>query len=182
MTAKAMPILSSIPIESLPLMRSLGHASHMTRYKPLLLLVVFILLGSAAFQVSLGAFDGHLFMNHLMAGFFIGFSFFKLLDLTAFAQSFAGYDPIARILPSYGSIYPFVELSLGLLFLSGVGLPAAKVLTILVLSPTTYGVYQKLRNKGQIECACLGTGFNLPLSNLTIAENLAMIAMAGMSF
>ena len=37
----------------------------------------------------------------------------------------------------------------------------------------------KLRRKEEmINCACLGTSFSVPLSNLTIIENLSMCFMA----
>lgn len=147
-------------------------------YKPLITVFVFILLVSSAYQVSTGKFDTHLFMNHIMAGFFIGLSFFKFLDLKAFAESFSSYDPLAQRWMNYGFIYPFVELLLGLLFVADKALIFANTATVIVLSITTYGVYKRLQSKSKFQCACLGTTFNLPLSNITIAENVAMILMA----
>ena len=117
-------------------------------------------------------------MNHLMAGFFIGLSFFKFLDLKSFATAFANYDPIAKKWKPYGAIYPFVELTLGFLFIADKFLNFANVMTIVVLTATTIGVYNKIKSKSNFQCACLGAGFNLPLSNVTIFENLAMVAMA----
>lgn len=147
-------------------------------YRPLIAIFVFILLVSSAYQVSTGKFDTHLFMNHIMAGFFIGLSFFKFLDLKAFAESFSSYDPIAQRWLNYGYIYPFIELLLGLLFISGNFLLFANASTAIILTVTTYGVYKRLQSKSKFQCACLGTTFNLPLSNITIAENVAMILMA----
>lgn len=152
--------------------------SFLKTYKPLITVFSFILLVSLAFQFGLGTFDRHLFMNHLMGGFFIGFSFFKFLDLKAFAESFSSYDPIAQRWAPYGSVYPFIELILGLFFIASQNLLAANAVTILILSMTTYGVYMRLQSKNKIQCACLGTTFSLPLSNITIAENVAMITMA----
>lgn len=147
-------------------------------YKPLLTVFAFIFLVSGAFQLSLNELSMHLFMNHIMAGFFIGLSFFKFLDLKAFAESFSNYDPIAKRFLNYGYVYPFIELGLGLLFISGLWLYQAQIATALLLTVTTFGVFKKLRTKSNFECACLGTSFSLPLSNLTIAENVVMIAMA----
>ncbi len=147
-------------------------------YKPLLIVFAFIFLSSIAYQLSLGFFDSHLFMNHIMAGFFIGLSFFKLLDIKAFSESFSSYDPLAQRWLNYGYVYPFIELVLGLLFISGKFLVFANGLTALLLSITTIGVYKRLKSKSPFQCACLGTTFNLPLSNLTIIENIAMITMA----
>jgi hypothetical protein len=33
-------------------------------------------------------------------------------------------------------------------------------------------------NKQKIRCACLGTGFNLPMTTVTIIEDLLMVAMS----
>lgn len=147
-------------------------------YKPLITVFAYIFLFSIAYQISLGTFSAHLFMNHIMAGFFVGLSFFKFLDLKSFATAFANYDPLAKKWKTYGAIYPFIELTLGFLYIADKFLLFANVMTILVLTTTTVGVWQKIRSKSQFQCACLGAGFNLPLSNITVFENLAMVAMA----
>ncbi len=147
-------------------------------YKPLFAVFTYIFLFSIAYQISIGTYSAHLFMNHIMAGFFIGLSFFKFLDLQAFATAFANYDPLAKKWKTYGAIYPFIELTLGFLFIADKFLLFANVMTILVLTMTTVGVWQKIQSKSQFQCACLGAGFNLPLSNITVFENLAMVAMA----
>ncbi len=147
-------------------------------YKPLFIVFAYIFIFSVAYQVSQGNFSAHLFMNHLMAGFFIGLSFFKILDLKSFATAFSNYDPLANKWKTYGLIYPFIELTLGFLFIADKLLLIANVMTILVLTTTTIGVYKKIKSDNKFQCACLGAGFNLPLSNITIVENLAMVAMA----
>ena len=150
-------------------------------YRPLITVFAFVLLASLAFQFSLTQFNSVLFMNHLMAGFFIGLSIFKFLDLKAFAESFSSYDPIAERWMIYGYAYPFIELTLGLMYLAGFALPLAHMLTIVILTSSTIGVYKRLQSKSAFQCDCLGTTFNLPLSNVTIAENLMMILMASYS-
>lgn len=147
-------------------------------YKPLILIFTYIFLASLSFQIYQGRFDLHIFMNHIMAGFFIGLSFFKFLDLKAFAESFSSYDPIAQRFLGYGLVYPFIELMLGLGFISQVGLRYANVLTIVLLGTTTVGVIKRLQSKSKFQCACLGSGFNLPLSYVTVFENVVMIVMA----
>jgi phage shock protein PspC (stress-responsive transcriptional regulator) len=42
----------------------------------------------------------------------------------------------------------------------------------------TVGVISALKSKRTIVCACLGGFFNLPMSYVTLFENLTMIAMA----
>lgn len=147
-------------------------------YKPLIILFMYIFFISIGFQIYQGHFEYHLFMNHIMAGFFIGLSYFKFLDLKSFAESFSSYDPLAQKIIGYAFIYPFIELVLGLLFIIGFGLLSTNILTVIILSITTFGVIKRLQSKSQIQCACLGTAFSLPLSQVTVFENIMMILMA----
>lgn len=150
-------------------------------YKPLIIIFFYVILVSTSFQIYHGSFQPHLFMNHLMGGFFIGLSFFKILSLKAFADSFSTYDPVAKRITGYGLGYPFIELALGLLFIANLYLLIANVITVVILSVTTIGVLKRLQSKNQIQCACLGTAFNLPLSYVTVFENAVMILMAATS-
>jgi copper chaperone CopZ len=117
-------------------------------------------------------------MLDFMGLFFIVFSFFKFLDYKGFPASFAKYDPLAKKSRLYGKLYPFVETVLGVLFLLQKEVLVALLLTVFLLSMTTYGVLQSLLNKNQIECACLGTALKLPMTEATLIENLVMITMA----
>lgn len=103
-------------------------------------------------------------MNHVMAGFFIGWSFFKFLNLKAFAESFAGYGPLAKKCLLYDLMYPFIELGLRILFVSATNLLAANLVAIFILAITKFDVVKKLRMKSKLICACAGAGFRLPLS------------------
>ncbi len=152
--------------------------SKFATYKPLILIFTYIFLVSFSYQVYLGSFNLHSFMNHIMGGFFIGLSFFKFLNLNSFAESFSSYDPFAQKIPGYGKVYPFIELILGLLFVAEIELLAANIITVVVLSITTFGVIKRLQTKSKFKCACLGAGFNLPLSYVTVFENVVMILMA----
>ena len=117
-------------------------------------------------------------MMDFMGIFFIVFSFFKFLDYKSFPNSFAMYDPLAKTLPLYGWIYPFIETILGLMFLFRFQLFTSIIITILLLSITTYGVVNILKNKQTIQCACLGTAIKLPMTIATLIENGIMIIMA----
>ena len=157
---------------------TLVEESKLKTYKPLIIIFTYIFLVSLSYQVYQGSFHFHIFMNHIMAGFFIGLSFFKFSDLNSFAEAFSSYDPLAQRISGYGKVYPFIELILGLMFVSEVGLLWANVVTIVILSITTFGVIKRLQSKSKFQCACLGAGFNLPLSYVTVFENVVMILMA----
>lgn len=163
-----------------------GHAamesknSWFTTYKPLLLLFVFIT--GISFIASLnGGFQVMTWMNLFMASFFIAFSFFKFLNLEGFAESYSSYDVLAKRLPAYGLVYPFIELALGIGYLTGFNPVVTNTATIAVMGFSSIGVIQTVLAKQQIQCACLGTVFNLPMSTVTIVEDLLMVGMgAGM--
>lgn len=113
-----------------------------------------------------------------MGLFFIVFSFFKMLDLKGFPGSFSMYDPLAKRLPLYAQVYPFIEVALGLMFLMRYQISIALIITIFVLGITTIGVAQTLFNKKAIRCACLGTALNLPMTEATFVQNTIMLIMS----
>ncbi len=119
-------------------------------------------------------------MRHFMAGFFLVFSFFKLLNLRGFAESYAMYDVIAKKIPVWGYIYAFTELGLGIAFLINFNPMVTNAITFIVMSISIIGVLQSVLNKKKIQCACLGAVFNLPMSTVTILEDALMIAMSGL--
>jgi copper chaperone CopZ len=148
-------------------------------YKPLVLIFLFVAGTAAIASWDSQSFSWPLWMRYFMAGFFLVFSFFKFLDLNGFARSFGMYDLLARRWSPYGHIYPFLELGLGILYLTGIHLPATHVATILVMGISSAGVLNNMLSPNQIQCACLGTIFKLPLGRVTLIEDLLMVAMAG---
>lgn len=118
------------------------------------------------------------FMRLSMSLFFLIFGFLKVVNLKNFVESFKKYDAIANKILIYSHIYPFLEIFLGVLFLFGIYLTFASILTIFILLPTTYGIIKVMQNGNLVNCACLGGFFNIPIGPITIAENLIMILMA----
>ena len=147
-------------------------------YKPILLVFFYILLVTLAVEFTSGEFVLHRFMPNFMAGFFLVFSFFKLLDLAGFASSYAMYDLLAKRIYNYGFVYPFIELGLGIAYLINFKPALINVITLVVMLFSSIGVILAVMNKQKIKCACLGTGFNLPMTTVTIIEDLLMVAMA----
>lgn len=149
-----------------------------TTYKPLLLIVSFIAGTTLLAQYPFDGFDPMLWMRHFMAGFFIVFAFFKLLNVKGFATSYAMYDIVAARWNAWGYIYPYVELVLGILYLTNIAPFVTNIATIIILGISTIGVIQSNLQKKQIKCACLGDVFNLPMSVVTIVEDVSMVLMA----
>lgn len=143
---------------------------------PLFLIFGYII--TAALLLNYKPWNTNGFMLDFMGLFYIVFSFFKLLDLKGFPESFRMYDPLAKLIPVYALIYPFIEVALGLLFLMRIQIPIALIMTLVILSITTIGVTKSLLDKKTIQCACLGTALKLPMTKATFIENSIMIVMA----
>lgn len=142
------------------------------------LFLIFGYITGAAILLNFRDWELSSFMFDFMGLFYIVFSFFKFLDYTGFPESFRMYDPLAKVLPAYGWVYPFLETALGLMFLMRFELDIALVATIIVLGITTIGVTRSLFSKKTIKCACLGTALNLPMTEATFIENTIMLVMA----
>jgi copper chaperone CopZ len=149
-----------------------------TTYFPLMLIVAFLVGVVGLVELRIGSFDWTRAMGNFMGAFFVVFSFFKLLDLRGFADNYRSYDVVARRVPAYGFVYPFIELLLGVAYITGFQPFATNLVTLVVMSVSSVGVIQSLMNKQQIRCACLGTVFNLPMSTVTLVEDGLMAAMA----
>ena len=147
-------------------------------YKPILLIFGYIVGVTILIEVISGTFTLHRWMGHFMAGFFLVFSFFKLLNLKGFAESYSMYDIVAKKWSGWGYVYAFTELALGIAFLTGFNPLITNAVTFIVMSVSIVGVLQSVLNKRKIKCACLGAVFNLPMSTITIIEDALMIGMS----
>jgi copper chaperone CopZ len=147
-------------------------------YQPLLIILAYIIVVSLLIEVQYGAFSPERWMMHFMAGFFLVFSFFKMLNIKAFASSYAMYDLLAMRSKAYGFIYPFIESALGLAYLLGLAPQITNTATLVIMGFSSLGVIRAVMNKQKIRCACLGTVFELPMSTITIIEDLLMAGMA----
>lgn len=153
-------------------------ASPPTSLYPLLLIVGYIAGVVAIASYFRGPFSWHAAMTDFMAGFFLVFSFFKLLDLRGFARAYRMYDLPARWIPGWAFAYPFVELALGVAFLVRWNPMVSNAVTLGLMLIGAAGVLKALLDKRTIRCACLGTALNLPMTMVTLVEDLAMAAMA----
>jgi copper chaperone CopZ len=143
--------------------------SWLSTYYPLFMVMGLIALASFAAQDWMMAF---------MGGFFAVFGAFKLLDVEAFANSYAMYDVVAKRFKAWGYAYPFIETALGFAFLFHFQMVAATWVALALSVIGAVGVIQANLSKQTIQCACLGTVFKLPMSVVTVIENLGMAAMA----
>ncbi|PCI30562.1 hypothetical protein COB52_01370 [Candidatus Kaiserbacteria bacterium] len=151
----------------------------MYKFKDFLpLILLFSLISAGSWYLS----EGNLmfFMQMFMGLFFLCFGFLKVIKLKAFAKAYSMYDVISSRIYVYGFIYPFIELTFAWLYLTGTYLSYTNIAVLVVMSISALGVYLKLRKGEEIMCACLGTVFKLPMTWVTLVEDVLMAAMAVM--
>lgn len=155
--------------------------SGLLAYYPIFLISAYIVGIASINNFHPGNINWQGWMNQFMAGFFLVFSAFKLLNIRGFAEGYATYDLLAKRWYVYGFIYPFLELSLGVLYLGGWLPVSTQFLTIFIMGFSSLGVINSLLKKQKLKCACLGTILNVPLSSITLIEDLTMVILAVLS-
>jgi len=146
----------------------------MKRYWPLFVLFLVAAVAAAALSKK----DLSDWMHYFMGVFLCQFAMLKLFHPAAFADGFQKYDLVAKRFRFYAYLYPFIELALGLSYLSFTAPTMTYVLTILVMGIGAIGVVQGLIKGLDVRCACMGTVLDVPLSTVTLTEDIAMIGMA----
>lgn len=117
-------------------------------------------------------------MYDFMGTFFIIFGLFKLINLHKFVQAYREYDLIAQRVALYAYGYPFIELGLGICYFFRYQLTIANWVTVSLMAISALGVWNALRQDSAIMCACLGALFKIPMTWVTLLEDLLMGLMA----
>jgi len=147
------------------------------------LIAIFTILSLTTAFITIGDIQGGSFeisntISYFMIGFFLVFSLFKIMDLKGFVEGYRTYDLLAKPVPLYGYIYPFIELSFGLLMIV---IPDSRALLFAEFAVMTFsglGVSIKLAKKEKFQCACLGTFLKVPLTKVTLFEDYGMAILA----
>lgn len=158
--------------------REEGRGSTLSDYWPLFSLIGVSLLAALAIGWGYGAMTVEGVMRAYMGVFLTVFALLKIFDIEGFANGFEMYDLAGMRSRGYAVAYPFVELGLGLWWFSGLLMPVASVVTIAVFMFGALGVVMALWRGLDIECPCMGNILSVPLSTVTLTEDLAMVAMA----
>jgi glutaredoxin len=151
-----------------------------TSYQPVIAVFgVAALTALAASHAASGS-----FATLLAAEWFVSFSMcilalLKLQDIESFSRMFLGYDLLARRRVPYSYVYPFAELTAGVL-MTAHALPWLSVpLALFIGAIGAVSVFKAVYlDKRELKCACVGGGSNVPLGFVSLTENLMMIAMA----
>lgn len=117
-------------------------------------------------------------MLAFMGYFFLVFGSLKVMRIHGFVEAYQMYDVLAKRSKAYAYLYPFLELGFGLSYLLVWQIEMVSIAVIIVMLIGAYGVYLKLREHEEIPCACLGTVFKVPMTWVTLGEDLLMAGMA----
>lgn len=145
-------------------------------YKPIYMIFGYLIVINFLISYNTKTWDN--FMPNFMAGFFLIFSFFKLLDLKGFADSYSNYDVIARSIYIYGYVYPFLELVFAVGYIIAGHNFMLNIVVFIVMLISSVGVIQSKLSKNQFQCACVGTFLKVPLGNIAIIEDILMVIMS----
>ena len=140
-------------------------------------ILLFLLLIAVAVVVYLTG-----YMLPFMGLVFLFLSVLKLIDIKGFATMFSQYDLVASRSKVYSYIYPFIELTLGIMFLLKFQIMYAAGLTVLIMGIGSIGVGKNVFSKNKIKCACLGAKIKVPLTRFTLVEDIIMFLMGLMIF
>ncbi len=147
-------------------------------FMPLIAMFGIVLAWSIVLMFPLSHHPLHDWMRHFMGGFFLLFGGLKVVNLNNFAAMYRGYDPLAARAPVWGYVYPFVEVALGVLYTLDAYAFQTNVVTAALMTFGAIGIVRKLQRGGVQTCACLGGFFSVPLTKVTVAENMLMAVMA----
>lgn len=147
------------------------------QYLPLLVLIAVAALGAIALVIG-QSLDLMHWMTIFMGLLLCQFSMLKLFNRSKFVDGFQKYDLIAKRSHLYASIYPFLELVLGLAYLAQIAPFAINIALLVLTSIGVLGVWKALKTGLSIRCACMGTVLDVPLSTVTLIEDIGMGLMS----
>jgi len=129
-------------------------------------------------QWLVGSWYGMQAMSDFMAGFFLIFGTFKIIDLPGFVAMYRKYNLIAEHLTLYAYAIPFIQIGLGITYLFHVYPLASNSINFFIMSLGFISALIKLIKKEVVPCACLGPLFQHPLSLMSLFEPALMVIMS----
>lgn len=117
-------------------------------------------------------------MRNTMGNILIIFGLLKIVNLRGFVEIFSKYDIVSRHFELWGYVYPFIEIYLGILLLKRENLSRIYKIIITIMGISIVSVLESMRRGVQLRCGCIGSIFHIPLSYVTLSENVVMIIMS----
>lgn len=156
------------------------------RYTPVLAVFAIAAVAAVALQLQVasrvgGGTDINVFgtlLGDFLALSTLMLAMLKLRDVEAFTNRFLGYDLLARRMVRYAYVYPYAEAFVALAMLAGWRHPVPAAIAVLVGAIGAASVFKAVYiDKRELVCACVGADSKVPLGAVSLAENLAMVAM-----
>ena len=152
-------------------------ARSVKKFAPLITMFIIVIAITVWHQLTYGV-TYHGAMQIFMGAYFGVFGLLKVINIRAFAGMYSSYDDLAKRVPGWGYIYPFVELALAALFFTGTAILFASYVTLILMLQKAYSVYKKVTSGDVVTCACLGGFFSIPVTWVTFGEDMLMAVMA----
>lgn len=147
-------------------------------FLPLIIIFSIIIIFTTTTTLLHTPFEWSFAMRMMMGSFFTIFGLFKIFNLKPFADAYQTYDIIAMRSKIYSYLYPFFEILIAILYLADIGGVYRDIFTFVLMMVSSIGVIIKLKQKEEVPCACLGMVFKLPMTKVTLVEDLLMSAEA----
>lgn len=157
--------------------KPVAHADYKRPFKdflPIIAIFASIFIFTAVALFMRGSWSTTFAMRMMMGSFFLIFGSFKVFNLNAFADAYRTYDILAKRSRAYALVYPFFELIIAALYLTNIGGLYRDIFTFILMTVSSIGVIQKIRQKEVVPCACLGMVFKLPMTWVTLTEDAIM--------
>jgi glutaredoxin len=151
-----------------------------TTYKPVLaIFAVGLLLAVAVGVLTSWSMGYFMVLPHFISITMVLLALMKLRDVEGFSTMFLNYDVLAKRWVPYGYIYPYAELTAGLLMFAGILSYVSIPLALFIGGIGTWSVFKAVYiEKRELKCACVGGDTNVPLGFVSLTENLMMVGMA----
>lgn len=151
-----------------------------TTYKPVLaIFAVGFLLAVAVGVLTNWSMGYSMILPHFISITMVLLALMKLRDVEGFSTMFLNYDVLAKRWVPYGYIYPYAELTAGLLMFAGVLSVVSIPLALFIGGIGAWSVFKAVYiEKRELKCACVGGDTNVPLGFVSLTENLMMLGMA----
>lgn len=148
------------------------------RYYPLLCVFLYAIIAAWAIALLNPVYGWMSWMMAFTGLFFLFLSLLKFFDLKGFAEGFSKYDFLAKKSRFYAFLYPFLEGFIAFCFLSHFILVEVAFFTFALMLFSLLGVIHGVRENKDLTCACMGSTLNVPLSVVSIFENVLMGVMS----
>lgn len=151
------------------------------RYQPLIIILAVILAFTGYRVFARASLDVTQALLDFMGVFFLVVGAFKLARLEAFVKTFRLYDEIAKHAKLYAYLYPFIEIGIGVALLFRYEVLIMTWVALCLMLIDSIGSYQGIKNPNVRTSATLGTVFRIPLTWVTLGEDVVIALMAAAS-